>query len=85
MLSINQPAFKTTAIGDTGPDGMNSIGNNKLTDPMYPKDLGALVYTTMGFLPGNSPATDIPTAIRNAPPVDRVNNGPVLLKTFGLG
>jgi hypothetical protein len=85
MLSINQPAFKTTAIGDTGPDGLNSVGNNKLTDPMYPKDLGALVYTTMGFLPGNSPATDIPTAIRNAPPVDRVNNGPVLLKTFGLG
>lgn len=85
MLSINQPAFKTTAIGDTGPDGVFTAANNTMKDPIYPKDLGALIYTTMGFLPGNSPKTDIPTAARAAPPVDRVNNGALLLKTFGLG
>jgi hypothetical protein len=87
FLSINQPAFKTTAIGNTGPDGMFKQGlqTPTLVDPMYPKDLGAMVYTVMGFLPGNSPTTDIPTAIRNAPPVDRNNNGAQLIKTFGLG
>lgn len=85
MLSVNQPKFKTTAIGDTGPDGMAQAKNNTLKDPVYPKDLGAFVYQVMGFLPGNSPATDIPTAVRNAPPVDRVNNSTLLLKSFGLG
>jgi hypothetical protein len=85
FVSVNQPKFITTAIGDTGPDGMATVGTNDLKDPMQPKDLGAMVYTVMGFLPGNSPTTDIPTAIRNAPPVDRNNSGPTLLKTFGLG
>jgi len=85
MLSINQPKFKTTAIGDTGPDGMNTVAAANLKDPIYPKDLGGLVYQVMGFLAGNSPTTDVPTITRNAPPVDRVNNSALLLKTFGLG
>jgi hypothetical protein len=84
FLSINQPAFKTTAVGQTGPDGVFTQKAGTLVDPYYPKDLGAMVYTAMGFLPGNSPTTDVPTAIRNAPPVDRDNNGAALLKAFGL-
>jgi hypothetical protein len=85
MLSVNQPKFKTTAIGDTGPDGMFTVADKNLKDPMYLKDIGGMLYTAMGFLPGNSPTTDIPTAIRAAPPVDRVNNSGVLLKAFGIG
>lgn len=85
MLSINQPKFKTNAIGDTGPNGMATARQNTLKDPIYPKDLGAFIYTNMGFLPGDSPRTDIPTAVRDAPPVDRVNNSKLLMTTFGLG
>jgi hypothetical protein len=84
FLSINQPKFKTNAVGDTGPDGMAQARNNTLRDPIYPKDLGAFIYTNMGFKPGDSPRTDIPTAVRDAPPVDRVNNSGLLLKAFGL-
>ncbi len=85
FVSVNQPNFKTTAVGDTGPDGMAQARNNTLKDPIYPKDLGAFIYTNMGFKPGDSPKTDIPTAVRDAPPVDRVNNSALLLKSFGLG
>src|SRR5581483_7131845 len=32
-LAINQPKFKTTAIGDTGPDGDFMVQTNNLKDP----------------------------------------------------
>lgn len=80
-VSVNQPKFKTNAIGDTGPDGM-AQGNSK--DPIYPRDIGAFLYKAMGFNVGADVKFDIPTAARMAPPVDRVNNGDKLLKWFGL-
>ena len=82
LISINQPLFKTTAIGDTGPDGLwveGTTGNggagqlNMLRDPFEPAHLGYLVYSAMGipmFAPDGR--ADVPTTTgRNAPPVDR--------------
>jgi len=84
MVSINQPKFKTTAVGDTGTDGMNTVASANLKDPVYPKDVGRLLYKSLGFDVGNSVTFDVPTQVRNAPPVDRVNNGDALMKNFGL-
>lgn len=84
MISVNQPKFKTNALGDTGPDGLftvnrtsrNGVGNNSLVDPINPAGLGWFVYSlmlgptfTLGMPDGT---TDIPTATgRNAPLADR--------------
>jgi len=94
MVSINQPKFKTTAIGDTGPDGaftMNSTRRNgqpgQLVDPLEPKDLGGFVYRAMGIpLFAADGRSDIPTPLgRNAPPVLRDGNESTkLMQTFGL-
>ena len=94
MVSINQPKFKTTAIGDTGPDGaftLNSSRRNgqpgQLVDPFEPKDLGGFVYRAMGIpLFAADGRADIPTPLgRNAPPVLRDGNQSTkLMQTFGL-
>src|SRR5207302_9998507 len=71
MVSINQPAFKTNAVGDTGPNGMWQIGNAQpLVDPIYPGVFGGLVYRSMGFPIGANSAYDIPASIGSRPPAD---------------
>ena len=80
-LSVNQPKFKTTAIGDTGPDGI--LGTNA-KDPVNPKDLGATIYKALGFNVGNDVKFDVPTALRLAPPVDRINTSDQIMKWLGL-
>ena len=86
LISINQPQFKKTAIGDTGPDGLfvapgtanGSEGggavNGALVDPFEPAHLGYLVYKAMGIpLFAADGRADVPTALgRDAPPVDRM-------------
>jgi hypothetical protein len=84
MVSVNQPAFKTGAIGDTGPDGVFQARNNDLIDHMEPKDLGAFMYRAMGFQVGAQVQYDVPLNDRDAPPVDRVNKGGELMTQFGL-
>ncbi len=84
MISVNQPKFKTTAFGDTGPDGLFQGRNNDLIDLVEPKDLGAFMYRAMGFQVGAQVEYDIPLNDRAAPPVDRVNKGGELMTTFGL-
>jgi len=84
MVGINQPKFKTTAIGDTGPDGLFRGNNNTLIDPMEPKDVGAFVYRSLGFQVGQKVEFDVPLNDRAAPPVDRVNQGSALMTQFGL-
>ncbi len=72
LLSINQPGFKTTAIGDTGPDGMWRAGAaTPLVDPIYPGVLGALIYRSMGFRVGTDAATNVPTTLGARCPVDQ--------------
>jgi hypothetical protein len=84
MLSINQPKFKMTAIGDTGPDGLRQFSSG-LIDPIEPKDLGGFLYRSMGLQIGGADGRfDIPLLARPAPPVDRVNNSQLLMNTFGL-
>lgn len=83
MISVNQPKFKTNALGQTGPDGLFTINStrrsgvpNSLVDPINPAGLGWFVYSLMlgptfslGMPDGT---TDIPTATgRNAPLADR--------------
>ncbi|RMG17441.1 MAG: DUF1501 domain-containing protein [Planctomycetota bacterium] len=84
MVSVNQPLFKTGAWGDTGPRGTFRVRDNNLVDPVEPKDLGALLYRSMGFQVGLEVAYDVPLNARDAPPVDRMNNGTALMKYFGL-
>ena len=77
LISVNQPKFKSGAIGDTGPDGLwteaGSGQTNMVRDPFEPAHLGFLVYSAMGipmFAPDGR--ADVPTPLgRNAPPVDR--------------
>jgi len=47
LLSINQPDFVSTAIGDTGPDG--TWTEKKLVDPISPSAVGGLLYRVLGF------------------------------------
>jgi hypothetical protein len=86
MISVNQPKFKMTAIGDTGPDGLWSTTSvTKMTDPIAPADLGGFLYRAMGIQVGQVGGKfDLPLTSRPAPPVDRINNSDLLLNTFGL-
>jgi len=83
-ISVNQPKFKTSAFGQTGPDGMFRERDGNLVDPVHPKDLGAFVYRALGFQTGVKVEYDIPLTDREAPAVDRVNIGTRLLTNFGL-
>ena len=83
LLSINQPRFKTGAIGNTGPDGLWTQADAKLVDPVEMKDFGAMLYRALGFQVG-SPGYDIPVADRTVPPVDPLNKSSELLSYFGL-
>ncbi len=84
MLSVNQPKFVTTAIGSTGPDGLQQWNTGAL-DPIAPADLGAFVYRSLGIQIGRPDGSfDIPLNGREAPPVDRMNNSDLLMSTFGL-
>lgn len=47
LISINQPDFVSTAIGDTGPDGLYKTGT--LIDPTSPSAIGGLIYRCLGF------------------------------------
>lgn len=82
VLSINQPKFKTTATGDTGPDGILQGGD--LVDPVRPRDVGAMLYHVLGYPVGEDAELDLPLTVRAAPAVDRMNDGEKLLKVFGL-
>ncbi len=93
LISINQPAFKQTAVGNTGPDGLWTTGTTPaLVDPIAPGALGGLVYRSMGFAVGSDPSVNIPTVNGMASPVEPVLgsapgrlNAPWLLQQFGLG
>jgi hypothetical protein len=84
MISVNQPKFKTNAVGDTGPRGIFRARDNNLIDTMEPKDLGAFMYRAMGFQVGIKVEFDVPLNDREAPPVDRINKGQELMTQFGL-
>lgn len=84
LLSINQPKFKMTAIGDTGPEGLLQW-NTGAKDPIAPADLGAFVYRSLGIQVGSADGRfNLPLNARPAPPVDRNNKSQLLLETFGL-
>ncbi len=84
MLSINQPKFKMTSIGDTGPDG-TLVWNRGLVDPISPADLGGFIYRSLGLQINRADgAFHIPLNARPAPPVDAINKSQLLLDTFGL-
>ncbi len=91
LLSIGQPAFKTTAVGDTGPDGVwTARSATPLKDLVYPSALGGMIYRAMGF-PPTKPAYFIRNAVGNlAPPVDPTYQGTAagqglwLSQRFGL-
>ena len=83
FLSVNQPRFRTNAVGDTGPDGVFRPDDNTLIDPYDMKDFGAFLYRALGF-PIGDPAYDVPLIDKNAPPVDPSNKSSELLTAFGL-
>jgi len=85
FISVNQPKFKSSAIGDTGPDGMFRDSQGTLVDRVQPKDFGGMVYRSLGFQVGSDVAYDIPLNDREAPPVDRNNIGKAMMEdVFGL-
>ena len=93
MLSVNAAKFTTTAVGDTGPDGMNTTtSTTPLVDTIYPGALGALLYRAMGYNVGTDPSTNVPTGSGgSAPPVDATmatstarGNATWLMQQFGL-
>jgi hypothetical protein len=52
MLSVGQPAFRTNAVGQTGPDGMwTGTSTPGLVDMVYPGALGGMLYRAMGYPP----------------------------------
>ncbi|MBT5926313.1 MAG: DUF1501 domain-containing protein [Verrucomicrobia bacterium] len=51
LASINHPNFKSTAIGDTGPDGSHTLSEGPLIHPVRPSAVGGLLYQVMGFPP----------------------------------
>lgn len=94
MLSINQPSFIQTAVGNTGPDGMWRAGaSTPLVDVVEPSALGGLIYRSMGLKIGTDPAFNVPTTIGPRPPVDVAHlslpvttpgGTPWLMQKFGL-
>jgi hypothetical protein len=83
LVSINQPKFKMTAIGETGPNG--TLQANNMRDPIQPADLGAFLYRSLGLQIGRADGSfDVPLLARPASPVDRINKSDQLLTTFGL-
>jgi len=90
FLSVNQSKFITGAVGDTGPDGLytqkstNAGGlSGKLVDAVELRDLGAMVYRSLGFQVGDA-TYNVPLVSGSAPPVDPVNNSSALMSYFGL-
>ena len=77
LFSINQPAFKTTAVGNTGPDGMwTDRSTTKMKHPTQPSAFGGMLYRAMGYDVGNDPNVVVPTPIGNRPPIDiNIANG----------
>ncbi|MCO5170524.1 MAG: DUF1501 domain-containing protein [Planctomycetes bacterium] len=72
MLSINQPSFRTTAVGNTGPDGMwTSRSSTRLVDAVQPSAFGAFLYRSMGYAVGSDPATNIRVQTGVRSPVDQ--------------
>ncbi|MEZ6186527.1 MAG: DUF1501 domain-containing protein [Planctomycetota bacterium] len=79
LIGVNQPKLKTTAVGDTGPRGTGTVNTTRrngqpgvLVDPFPMAAMGYVVYRGMGinlFQPDGY--YDIPTTLRDAPPVDR--------------
>jgi hypothetical protein len=85
FISINQPAFKTTAVGYTGPDGTYTTGTLPndggafggspasaipLVDPVSPGALGGFIYRSLGFPVGTGSQWNVPTALGMRSPVD---------------
>ena len=95
LLSINHPDFKSTAVGDTGPDGSYTVGEGNLVHAVRPSAVGGLLYTVMGFPPANT-ENHIQTIDGLRSPVDMdfvkaesvdgpiEGNTPWLMKQFGL-
>ena len=84
MIGVNQPNMKTTAYGQTGPDGMFRERDGNLVDPVHPRDYGGVVYRSLGFPTGLDVNYDIPLNDRMAPAVDRVNVSGALMANMGL-
>lgn len=84
MIGVNQPKMKTTAYGQTGPDGMFRERDGNLVDPVHPRDYGAVVYRALGFPTGLDVNYDLPLNDRMAPAIDRVNIGGALMTNLGL-
>jgi hypothetical protein len=83
FVSINQPKFKTGAVGNTGPDGLWTVADANLIDPYDMKDFGAFLYKALGFQVGD-PTYNVPLIDKSAPPVDPTNKSADLLTYFGL-
>jgi hypothetical protein len=95
LVSINHPTFKSTAVGDTGPDGSYTVGEGNLIHPVRPSAVGGLLYTVMGFPPEDS-RNHIETIDGLRSPVDLdfvrqeaadgsvAGNTPWLMDQFGL-
>jgi hypothetical protein len=85
-LSVNQPKFQTTAIGDTGPDGMWTEKDKNLVDPIHPGALGTFVYQALGFQVGIDPRYQILMDAGYDLPVDpgEIANGQRLMQIVGL-
>lgn len=79
LFGVNQNKLKTTAVGETGPRGLGTVNETRrsgipgqLVDPFPVAAAGYVIYRSMGinlFQPDGY--YDIPTQLREAPPVDR--------------
>lgn len=86
-IGVNQPKFKTTAIGDTGPDGVFTTKDATLVDPISPGGMGAFVYRALGFQVGTDAAFNVPLDVGQGSAVDpsaAFNEGPKLMQSVGL-
>jgi len=92
LLSVNQPRFRTGAVGHTGPDGTWTVDSPEpLRDPVRPGALGGFVYRALGLPVGEDPALDVPTRVGPRTPLDpdlAAGRGPGsarwLLERFGV-
>jgi hypothetical protein len=82
-------------VGDTGPDGSYTVGEGNLIHPVGPSAVGGLLYTVMGFPPGDArnhietidglrSPVDLDFVRREAADGSVAGNTPWLMDQFGL-
>jgi hypothetical protein len=84
FLSINQPRFRTSSYGYTGPTGELTGGN--LVNPVRPGVLGGVMYRALG-IPVGEPSTDLVLSDGRGCPIDRADatTGAIdVMARFGL-